>query len=246
MMRYLPTVNLSKMPPLHLVWFKRDLRVTDHRPLLEASSDRNVLCIYVLEPEVLESREYAAHHHRFILESLKELDLSLGKLQSGLTLLKGEMVQVLSALHQKQGVASLRSHAETGNGITYRRDQRVAQWCRDHGVPWHEYRQDGVIRRLRNRNGWSARWEKHMAQETAPSPKVIRGPRIHGIHLSEAAQLPGIQPSTVQDAQRGGESHALATLDSFLHQRSVNYRSDMSSPADGWHGCSRLSAYLAW
>jgi len=245
-MRYLPFISLSKMQPLHLVWFKRDLRVTDHRPLLEASSDRNVLCFYVFEPEILESREYAAHHHRFILESLEELQVSLRKLQSGLTLLQGEMVQVLSDLHQHHGVASLRSHAETGNGITYRRDQRVAEWCRTHGVPWHEYRQDGVVRRLRNRNGWSARWEKHMAQETAPSPKAIRGPRIHGIHLSEAAQLTGIQPSTVQDAQRGGQSQALATLDSFLHQRSVHYRSDMSSPEEGWTGCSRLSPYLAW
>ena len=109
----------------------------------------------------------------------------------------------MSDLHKNHFVASLRSHAETGNGITYRRDQRVAEWCRTHGVPWHEYRQDGVVRRLRNRNGWSARWEKRMAQETTPSPKALQGSRILGIHLSEAAQLPGIQPSTVQDAQRG-------------------------------------------
>ena len=95
--------------------------------------DRNVLVfLAVFEPEILESKEYAAHHHCFILESLEELQVSR-KLQSGLTLLRGEMVQVLSDLHQHHGVASLRLHAETGNGITYRRDQRVAEWC---SHPW--------------------------------------------------------------------------------------------------------------
>ena len=86
---------------------------------------------------------------------------------------------------------------------TYRRDQRVAEWCRTHGVPWHEYRQDVVVRRLRSRNGWSARWEKHMAQETAPLPRRYRDPGSRHPPV-EAAQLTGIQPSTVQDAQRGG------------------------------------------
>ena len=86
----------------------------------------------------------------------------------------------------------------------------------------------------------------HRRLPPLPRRYVIRRLRIHGIHPSEAAQLTGIQPSTVQDAQRGGQSQALATLDSFLHQRSVHYRSDMSSPEEGWTGCSRLSPYLAW
>ena len=120
--------------------------------------------------------------------------MSLRKLQSGLTLLQGEIVQVLSDLHQHHGVASLRSHAETGNGITYRRDQRVAEWCRTHGVPWHEYRQDGVVRRLRNRNGWSARWEKHMAQETAPLPRRYRDPGSTASTCPKPPSLPAFNP----------------------------------------------------
>ncbi|MFZ9965204.1 MAG: deoxyribodipyrimidine photo-lyase, partial [Terrimicrobiaceae bacterium] len=33
-----------------LVWFKRDLRVEDHRPLAEAAKRGPVVCLYVYEP----------------------------------------------------------------------------------------------------------------------------------------------------------------------------------------------------
>ena len=39
------------MAALQLVWFKRDLRVVDHRPLVEAQQLGPVLPLYVVEPE---------------------------------------------------------------------------------------------------------------------------------------------------------------------------------------------------
>ena len=36
---------------LQLVWFKRDLRLVDHRPLAEAMVLGDVLPLYIVEPE---------------------------------------------------------------------------------------------------------------------------------------------------------------------------------------------------
>ena len=36
--------------PLHVVWFKRDLRLADHRPLAMAAERGAVLPIYIVEP----------------------------------------------------------------------------------------------------------------------------------------------------------------------------------------------------
>ena len=36
---------------LQLVWFKRDLRLEDHRPLVEALAIGDVLPLYIVEPE---------------------------------------------------------------------------------------------------------------------------------------------------------------------------------------------------
>ena len=40
------------MSALQLVWFKRDLRTVDHRPLVEALKRGPVLPLYVVEPEL--------------------------------------------------------------------------------------------------------------------------------------------------------------------------------------------------
>ena len=36
---------------VQLVWFKRDLRVNDHKPLWNAAAQGPCLCLYVYEPE---------------------------------------------------------------------------------------------------------------------------------------------------------------------------------------------------
>ncbi|MFN7290623.1 MAG: FAD-binding domain-containing protein, partial [Pirellula sp.] len=46
--------------------------------------------------------------------------------------------------------------------------------------------------------------------------------------------------------QSGGSANGWASLDSFLHRRGRNYRSDMSSPILAESGCSRISPYLAF
>ena len=49
--------------PINIVWFKRDLRLTDHRPLKEAvESGLPLLLIYIFEPELLEESHYSERH----------------------------------------------------------------------------------------------------------------------------------------------------------------------------------------
>ena len=42
---------------LQVVWFKRDLRVVDHAPLLEAAQRGPVLPLYVVEPELWQQQD---------------------------------------------------------------------------------------------------------------------------------------------------------------------------------------------
>lgn len=44
------------------VWFKRDLRVDDHRPLVEAARRGPVLALYIHEPDVLTQPETDPSH----------------------------------------------------------------------------------------------------------------------------------------------------------------------------------------
>ena len=42
----------SAIGPLNIVWFKRDLRIADHRPLAAAARAGAVLPLYIAEPEL--------------------------------------------------------------------------------------------------------------------------------------------------------------------------------------------------
>ena len=53
---------------LGVVWFKRDLRVFDHLPLLQASGHAAVLPLYVYEPEIIRAPDFSAQHLCFINE----------------------------------------------------------------------------------------------------------------------------------------------------------------------------------
>ncbi len=231
---------------MHVIWFKRDLRIHDHRALVEAAARGPVLCLYVYEPDLWETPELTAMHLRFVNESLADLRLRLRERGAELTVRVGRMPDVLEALHLEAPIDSLHSHRETGNRVTYERDLRVLEWARARSVPWQEYGQFGVVRRLKTRDGWAARWSRVMSKPILAPPETLR-PHV-GIDpegLRSAAELDVVH-ATQTDVQRGGETMARSTLNSFLETRGVGYRFDMSSPARAWLACSRLSPYLAY
>ena len=232
--------------PVQVVWYKRDLRLLDHLPLVRASRRGPCVCLYVYEPEILESPETDPSHLVFINQSLAELDRSLGAIGSRLTIRVGRMPGVLDELDRSLGVEGLWSHQETGGAISYARDRRVTRWARSRGIPWHEVPQDGVVRRLRSRDGWSGLWTRSMDRAEVPPPRWIRTPSgmDHGAILSPSDL--GLTATTKPEAQRGGESAAHSILGSFLGRRGVAYPKGISSPSDARRSCSRLSPHLAW
>jgi deoxyribodipyrimidine photo-lyase len=235
-----------------LVWFKRDLRTSDHAPLVAAAACDRVSALYVIEPQWLASAECDPQHVAFVLASLHTLRQDLAARGVQLRVHVGDALDVLQQLHQQEGFSQLFSHEETGSGWTYARDLNVARWCRAHAVPWHEFAQTGVVRRLKSRYGWAARWFERMsapASAAMPQPAGLgRGPRVAD-PVSTFFTLPTLRDLGLASSRplpAAGQAAAQATLSDFLHHRGCNYRRDLSSPLTAPQGCSRLSAYLAF
>jgi len=56
---------------INIVWFKRDLRFTDHEPLcLAQQQDIPVLFVYFFEPSLMAYDDSDTRHWRFVFESL--------------------------------------------------------------------------------------------------------------------------------------------------------------------------------
>ena len=244
---------MSDVPPWHpdrvaVVWFKRDLRLHDHAALAAAASEGRVLPLFIQEPDLLQGDEIDAATIEFAVACAAELDRRMRSLGGRLIVRQGEAVEVLDRLFAARPFASLHAHEETGGERTYARDRAVARWCRTNGVRFVERPQHGVVRRLRSRDGWAGIWASRMRAPETPEPTretisfatgvepgALVGPERLGRGVNERT---AVQP--------GGESHALALLDSFLHDRGRTYRTAMSSPVTADTACSRLSAHLAW
>lgn len=234
------------LPPLNIVWFKRDLRVSDHRPLAEAARLGAVLPLYIIEPSLLHAPDYDPCHWTFIRASLQELRDQLAALGQPLVVRVGEAAEVLEGLRQQFPVAGLWSHEETGSVLTRTRDATVGRWACDHGIPFIEYPQSGVVRPLRDRDNWAGFWEARMRQPLAPDvSRLVPLPAIEPGALPTHAEL-GLSADVRTEAQPGGEWAARDLLDSFLAERGRGYQRAMGSPTTSEWTCSRLSPHLAF
>ena len=234
-----------------LVWFKRDLRLHDHAPLISARGD--VLPLAIIEPSWLGALDASARHRRFYLESLADLDRALRAKGSRLYLAFGEVVDVLDELYALWPFTEIHSHEETGNDLSFSRDRAVTRWAMTQGVSLNEHRQFGVVRGLKKRDRWASAWETTMASGMQQTPLALSYPTDAPTGLSWRAlmqridaQWPNDGADDAPERQRGGRQAGLAVLEDFLLHRAYRFRGGISSPLTAVQAGSRLSPYLTW
>lgn len=234
------------MTEIQLVWFKRNLRVRDHRPLYEAAQRGAVLPLYVVEPAVMCGSDYDRRHWAFTHDCLLELRADLARLGAPLVIRQGDMLTVLERMHDDYPFNTIWTHEETGNDITYQRDRAVLRWAKTRGITVDETPNNGVIRVLKDRDERIKLWKKRVEQPLVPTPQQLQP--VEGIdpgHVPTSQEL-HLTDEGMVEIQPGGENMAHAYLHSFLYQRGHTYHAEMSSPVTADTSCSRISPYLAY
>ncbi len=233
-----------------VVWLKRDLRLIDHEALYYAQQqDLPVLLVYCFEPSVMQYPDSDIRHWRFVYQSLQDMQQKLRPFQTQIAIFHQEAFAVFKQLHSYYSIASLLSHEEIGNKVTYDRDLVIQQFCRQHHIPWKEFQHNGVVRRLSSRKHWEKLWKQKMEEEpqTANLSKITFltvDPTWYQQHCGTALPIditqhhPSFQP--------GGETNAWRYLQSFLQERYMNYSKHISKPALSRKSCSRISPYLSY
>jgi deoxyribodipyrimidine photo-lyase len=230
---------------LQVVWFKRDLRISDHAPLAEAARRGPVLPLYIVEPDYWALPDTSGRQWAFIAESLVELRDGLMKLGQPLVVRTGLVTDLLARLHARHGIAHLWSHEETGNLWTFERDRAVQRFCREAGIPWVEIPQNGVVRRLASRDQWQTLHQAFMEKPIVPAPQRLQPlPEIQMGDVPTLSEL-GLDHDLCPGRQKGGRAAALDLMRSFYAGRGKGYRYEMSSPLTAQTSCSRLSPHLA-
>lgn len=242
-----------------LVWFRRDLRASDHAALYHALTEcRKVHCAFVFDTEILDPLPKKDRRVEFIRASLAELDERLrtlsGHATGGLIVLHAVASDAIPALAVELGVdAVFTNHDDEPQALA--RDSRVRTRLAAAGRAFHTYKDHTVFERgevltqtgkpysvfTPYKNAWLRKVdafylkgypvERH-AHRLAPRPKA------HGHAVPPLAAL-GFEPAGM--ALPAGESGAQALFEDF-QQRIGRYEDARNFPAV--KGPSYLSVHL--
>ncbi len=128
-----------------LVWFRRDLRSTDHAALHAALSAHGAVhCAFVFDTEILDELPSRSDRRvEFIWESVRELKAALEARGGGLHVLHGRARALIPRLAQGLGAAAVYANRDY-EPAAIARDEHVARELQCAGIAWRT-RKDQVI-----------------------------------------------------------------------------------------------------
>ncbi|WP_194435772.1 cryptochrome/deoxyribodipyrimidine photo-lyase family protein [Vibrio fluminensis] len=236
------------MQKINIVWFKRDLRLSDHKPLEKAlAQDLPIVLLYIFEPMLLEDEHYSERHWRFVWQSLQDINTTLKARNQQITILGGDATHCFQAIHTQHQINAVFSHQEIGLNVTFMRDQALLHWFTEQGIEWYQFEYGAVIRGAKNRDDWDKNWNKVMREPITPIDLTLAPLTTLNAKQLKCKFTPDIAwLNKEQGMQTGGSTLAWQTLDDFFNRRGKEYYCNISSPTASRSACTRLSPYLAW
>lgn len=234
---------------VNIVWFKRDLRLLDHEPLMRAlNSNTPTLLLYIFEPIILNDAHYSQRHFDFIKQSLENMDEKLKGIGTQLLIIESEAIKAFEVLHSILQINNVFSYQETGLLITFKRDLALKKWFANNGINWSESVANGVIRGMENRIHWKEQWIEFINQDF-DHPDFNNATLFSKDKIAQiASHFKSVNLETAYDTpfQKGGTTTALKYFESFLEKRINGYNTYYSKPETSRKHSSRLSPYIAW
>ncbi|MDX6719993.1 MAG: deoxyribodipyrimidine photo-lyase [Solirubrobacteraceae bacterium] len=122
------------MPTTALLWYRRDLRIADHRALTLALREFDrVVAVFVFDDALLHGRFASTPRTAFMLGCLRSLDEALRERGSGLVVRRGRPEQELVALAAEAGAQAVLWTSDVAP-YARARDTRVTSALREAGV----------------------------------------------------------------------------------------------------------------
>jgi len=132
--------------PLHIFWFRRDLRLEDNAGLFYAlKNGQSVLPVFIFDEDILSklpSKKDARLH--FIHQSLAELKKELNELGSDLLVKVGKPLEVWKEINQDYNISSLRFNHDY-EPYAIKRDEEVQAFFESKGVVVKSYKDQCVF-----------------------------------------------------------------------------------------------------
>jgi deoxyribodipyrimidine photo-lyase len=239
-----------------IVWFRDDLRLSDHPALHAASkSGRPVICLYVLDDQSPGIRPIGGAVRWWLAQSLRALDVSLQAIGAQLVLRRGRAADVIAALARETD-AGMVFWNEIAQAPQLAIADDVIAALADLDVGAQSFPGDLLVKpaAIRTKEGRGLRvftpfWRRILAMgdpaKPLPAPKKLKpGPQVAGDILADWKLEPS-RPDWAGGLRAmwtPGEVAAHKHLRSFLKSGVAGYSGDRDRPDR--EGTSRLSPHL--
>ena len=239
-----------------IVWFRRDLRLTDNPALIAAcSNDHHILCVYVHAPDEEAPWQPGAASRWWLHHSLSALDRDLRQRGQRLLVIHGPSEPALQRLASEVGSTDIHVCALVEPAVR-QRDRTLQKNLAGCGVSLHRHAPNLLFEpdSLRTAKGDAYRvftpfWRQARAQLAAPVascvPELPPLPEFMpaGVALDLLALLPRVRwDRGLGDNWQPGEEGALIALTEFLTEDVTGYPQARNRPDQP--GTSRLSPHL--
>jgi len=245
-----------------LVWFRRDLRLSDQPALCAALKQcEQVYCLFVLDRAILDPLPRTDRRVEFIREALVELDTGLRRLagheQAGLIVAHGPSTELVPELARELGVqAVFAAHDYEPQAIA--RDLSVAKALAADGRAMHTCKDHVVFekREILTQSGkpytvftpykraWLARVDEALLREHDPKPHAkALAPRPKGWQMEvPSLQQIGFEPTNLSQLKIPTGERGARKLVADFFERMDEYHERRDYPAH--KGPSYLSVHL--
>ncbi|MCB0824451.1 MAG: deoxyribodipyrimidine photo-lyase [Bacteroidales bacterium] len=130
--------------PIHVFWFRRDLRLNDNAALYHAlNSGKPVLPIFIFDPEILKELPEKDARVTFIYALLNQINQKQEKQGSQLLIKQGKPLSVFKDLIQEFEIAAVYTNRDY-EPYAIQRDQEVKNFLESKHIIFHEFK-DQVI-----------------------------------------------------------------------------------------------------
>lgn len=227
-----------------LVWFRRDLRVSDHEPLYRAARRGLVIPVFVFDKALLLHPETGAGRVRFMLDCLAALDRDLRSLGGRLILRAGDPVQVLPQLIKATQADGIYSYIDYERIYGRVRDARLNKALAEENLKIRWFEQPAGTAALMSYPDYRQRWYQDMKAPLVPTPqRVDVPPDIPSDALPALEDLGHTADEKFIPA--GGTDEARKLLDLFFDRRKAEkYYWQLSYP--GTNATTGLSPHIKY
>jgi deoxyribodipyrimidine photo-lyase len=213
-----------------VVWFRRDLRMSDHLPLFRAAARGEVIPVFVLDRALLFHPETAVARVAFMLDCLKSLDGDLRSRSGRLIVRSGDPVEVLPALVRETQADGIYAYIDYERIYGRVRDARLNRALAEQDLRIRWFEPIAGTGELLRYPDYRKLWYGAMSEDMVPTPSRVLVPdTVMSEAIPDVIAL-GLLPDRKVIPPAGTDA-ARKLLQQFVEEKTDRYYWQLSLPS---------------